>query len=127
VSASGDVFVPGALLGTIEKTLDLSQPGMSAPLDAWIGEERFAHPAILLALANEILVRNYILGPWIHSSSEIRNLAPAREGDCLHVRGKIVDAYERKGHEFVVLDVAILNGASPLSRIRHTAIWKPRK
>jgi acyl dehydratase len=127
VPASRDVFVPGALLGTIEKTLDLSQSGMSAPLDAWIGEERFAHPAILLALANEILVRSYILGPWIHSSSEIRNLAPARDGDRLHVRGKIVDAYERKGHEFVVLDVAILNGARPLSRIRHNAIWKPRK
>jgi hypothetical protein len=127
VPASREVFVPGALLGALEKTLDLSQPGVSAPLDAWIGEERYAHPAILLALANEILVRNFILGPWIHSSSEIRNLACARDGERLEVRGKIVDAYERKGHEFVVLDVAILNGERPLSRIRHTAIWKPRK
>jgi acyl dehydratase len=127
VPASREVFVPGTLLGTLEKTLDLSQSGMSAPLDAWIGEERFAHPAILLALANEILVRSYILGPWIHSSSEIRNLAPARDGDRLQVRGKIVDAYERKGHELVVLDVAILSGERPLTRIRHTAIWKLRK
>lgn len=127
VPASREAFVPGALLGTIEKTLDLSKPGMSAPLHAWIGAERFAHPAILLALANEILVRNYILGPWIHSSSEIRNLAPAHDGEQVQVRGKIVDAYERKGHEFVVLDVAILNGERFLTRIRHTAIWKPRK
>jgi hypothetical protein len=127
VPASREVLRPGTLLGTIEKTLDLSDPGMSAPLDAWIGEERFAHPAILLALANEILARNYILGPWIHSSSEIRNLAPARDGERLQARGKIVEAYERKGHEFVVLDVAILNSERPLTRIRHTAIWKPRK
>ena len=127
VPPSREAFVPGALLGTLEKTLDLSERGMSAPLDAWIGEERFAHTSILLGLANEILARNYILGPWIHSSSEIRNLACARDGERLHVRGRIVDAYERKGHEFVVLDVEILNGERPLSRIRHTAIWKPRK
>ena len=127
VPASRDALQPGTILGTIEKTLDLSQPGMSAPLNAWIGPERFAHPAILLALANEILLSNYILGPWIHSSSEIRNLASAREGWHLQVRGKIVDAYERKGHEFVVLDVAVMESDRLLSRIRHTAIWKPRK
>ncbi len=127
VPASREVLQPGRVLGTIEKTLDLSQPGMSAPLDAWIGPERLAHPAILLALANEILLRNYILGPWIHSSSEIRNLASAKDGQCLQVRGKIVDAYERKGHEFVVLDVAVMESDRLLSSIRHTAIWKPRK
>jgi hypothetical protein len=127
IAASREALKPGTILGTIDKTLDLSQPGMAAPLDAYIGDERFVHPAILLALANEILVRNYILGPWIHSSSEVRNYASARDGEHVQVRGKIVDAHERKGHEFVVLDVAILAGERLLSRIRHIAIWKPRK
>jgi acyl dehydratase len=127
VIASREAMLADKVLGTIEKTLDLSEPGMSAPLDAFIGSERLAHPAILLALANEILIRNMILGPWIHASSEIRNASPARDGDHLHVRGKIVDAYERKGHELVALDVAILCGDRLVSRIRHTAIWKPRK
>jgi hypothetical protein len=127
VPASREAILVGTVLGTIEKTLDLSEPGMSAPLDAYIGRERFAHPAVILALANEILARNYILGPWIHSSSEVRNLSAARDGDRLHVRGKIVEAYERKGHDFVVLDVAILKGEVPVSRIRHTAIWRLRK
>jgi hypothetical protein len=127
VAASREALQPGTILGSIEKTLDLSQPGMAAPLDAYIGDERFAHPAIILALANEILLSNYILGPWIHSSSEIRNFAPARDGQHVEVRGKIVDAYERKGHELVVLDVAVLGGQRALSRIRHTAIWKLRK
>jgi hypothetical protein len=127
VDASRDAIRPGLVLGTIEKTLDLSQPGMSAPLDAFIGQERFAHPSILLALANEILVKNFILGPWIHSSSEVRNISPARDFQHLQVRAKIVDAFEKKGHEFVVLDVAILSAGHMLSRITHTAIWKPRK
>src|SRR5271155_2239289 len=127
IPASREAFQPGTILSSIEKTLDLSQPGMAAPLDAFIGDERFAHPAIILALANEILLSNYILGPWIHSSSEVRNFASARDGEHLRVRGKIVDAYEKKGHELVVLDVAVMGGHRTLSRIRHTAIWKLRE
>jgi acyl dehydratase len=123
IPASRETIRPGIILGTLTKTLDLSQPGMSAPLDAFIGDERLAHPAIILALANEILMSNFILGPWIHSSSEVRNASAAHDGEHLEVRAKIVDAYERKGHEFVVLDVAIPN----VARIRHTAIWQPRK
>jgi hypothetical protein len=125
--ASRETIQPGKLLGTLEKTLDLSHPGVSAPLDAFIGPERFAHPAIILGLANELLMHNYRLGPWIHASSEVRNSKSARDGERLEVRGKIADAFERTGHEFVILDVAILSAGDLVSRIRHTAIWKPAK
>jgi hypothetical protein len=125
--ASRETMQPGTVVATLEKTPDLSHPGVSAPLDAFIGQERFAHPAIILGLANELLMHNYTLGPWIHSSSEVRNAQPARDGDHLQVRGKIEDAYERKGHEFIVLDVAVVRGGVLICRIRHTAIWKPRK
>jgi hypothetical protein len=117
----------GQTLSTLEKTLDLSNQGLSAPLDAFIGPERYASPAIVLGLANELLMHNYVLGPWIHAASEVRNSEAAHDGQQVQVRGKIVDAYERKGHEFVVLDAAILSAGVLLSRIRHTAIWKPRK
>lgn len=127
VRASRETLRVGLVLGSIEKTLDLSTPGMSAPLDAFVGPGRLAHPAILLALANEILVRNFSLGPWIHSSSEVRNASPARDGETLQVRARIADAYERKGHELVVLDVEVWCGARLVSVIRHTAIWQPRK
>jgi acyl dehydratase len=127
VPPSRETVRTGTILGTLTKTIDLSEQGLSAPLEAFIGEERQAHPAQILGLANEILMSNYILGPWIHSSSEVRNASPVRDGEQLQVRGKIVDAYERKGHEFVVLDVAILSADRLASRIRHTAIWQPRK
>jgi acyl dehydratase len=125
--ASRETIEAGKILGSLDKTLDLSQPGLSAPFDAFIGLERCAHPAVILGLANELLMHNYSLGPWIHSASEVRNAHPAHDGEHLRVRGKIVDAYERKGHEFVVLDVAVLSGEVLISRICHTAIWKPRK
>lgn len=125
--ASRETLELGKILGSLDKTLDLSHPGVSAPLDPFIGPERFAHPAVILGLANELLMHNYSLGPWIHGASEVRNANPAHDGEHLRVRGKIVDAYERKGHEFVVLDVAILSGNVLISRIRHTAIWKPKR
>jgi len=125
--ASRETLEPRKILGSLDKTLDLSQSGLSAPLDPFIGPERFAHPAVILGLANELLMHNYTLGPWIHAASEVRNANPAHDGEHLRVRGKIVDAYERKGHEFVVLDVAILSADALISRIRHTAIWKPKK
>ncbi|HVO96594.1 MAG TPA: hypothetical protein VMT15_00935 [Bryobacteraceae bacterium] len=125
--ASRDTIRRGFVLGSFEKHLDLSTPGVSAPLDAFIGDERVAHPAIVLALANEILMRNFVLGPWIHASSEIRNASAICDGEGVTVHGRIVDAFERKGHEFVVLDVAIWASGRLASRIRHTAIWQLAK
>lgn len=125
--AARETIQGGLVLGSFEKLVDLSAPGMAAPLDAFIGGERFAHPAIVLALANEILMRNFALGPWIHASSEVRNASAIRDGESVTVRGRIVDAFERKGHEFVVVDVAILASGRLASRIRHTAIWRPAK
>jgi hypothetical protein len=132
--------------------LDLAQSRISAPLDPAIGASRFAHPAVLLALANEIFVKNYALGPWIHSSSEVRKFSAARDGELIYTTAVIVDRFERKGHEFVVLDVvitALIGNASGIvgdagngvtsgdvtpaqaelrivEQIRHTAIWRPR-
>lgn len=127
VTASHETMRAGAILSPLAKTPDLSQPGMSAPLDSWIGERRLVHPAILLSLANEILIGNFALGPWIHSASEVWNASPARDGEPLETHAKIVDTYQRKGHELVVLDVAIRSGERLVSRIRHTAIWHLRQ
>jgi hypothetical protein len=120
-------FATGTVLGSLHSRLDLAQSRMSAPLDPAIGSERFAHPAILLALANEILVKNYALGPWIHSSSEVRKFSAARDGEAIRVRAQVEDRFERKGHEIVVLDVFIdTEEGRPMEHARHTAIWRPR-
>jgi len=43
------------------------------------------------------------------------------------VRGRILDCYERKGHEFVVLNLLLVaNGERMIQQVRHTAIYKPR-
>ena len=91
------------------------------------GPQRRTHPAILLSLANEILVSNYELGPWMHTASEVRNFSFARDGELIRVQARIEDRFERKGHEFVVLDVVMLGEDRLIEQVRHTAIWPPRK
>ena len=72
--------------------------------------------------------QNVILGPWIHAGSKVHNLTAAHVGDELSVRARITANYERKGHRFVDLDALILsNGATPVARIEHTAIYRPRQ
>jgi len=51
----------------------------------------------------------------------------AREGDEISARGRILDRFDRKGHEFVVLDVMLLVGDRLIQTVRHTAIYKPRR
>jgi hypothetical protein len=120
-------LTPGVVLGSLEQKLDLAQARMSAPLSPVVGSKRFAHPAILIALANEIFVKNYALGPWIHSASEVRNHSAARDGEPIRVLAVVEDRFERKGHEFVVMDVLIESAdGRPIEYVRHTAIWQPR-
>ena len=118
--ASHDSLAPGTVLGTLVRRFDLAGSRLNEPLDP-------AQPAVLLGLANELLVRNVVLGPWIHVSSEVRNFSSAKDGEEVRVRGRVEDRYERKGHEFVVLDIVILGeGNRPIEHVRHTAIWRPR-
>ena len=120
-----ETLAAGTILGALTTTLDLATATMSAPLPAAIGPLRLAHPAILLALANQLFVSNYELGPWIHAASEVTNFAAAHDGDTVTLCGRIAQKYERKGHEFAVLDIVVSRGDVVAQRIVHTAIWQP--
>ncbi len=124
--ASPEVLAVGSVLGTLPVTINLAESRMSMPLAAAVGKDRAAHPAILLALANETLVRNVVLGPWIHVSSEVVNFAQVRDGDALELRARVVEQYQRKGHDFVTLDALLIRHGCALMHVRHTAIWRLR-
>ncbi|MEW6207163.1 MAG: MaoC family dehydratase [Acidobacteriota bacterium] len=130
-AAELDNFKPGLLLGSLAEKLNLPDEtllnALQERLPIYFGPDAIAHPAFTLGLANQILVRNFRLGPWIHASSEIRNFSAARAGETLSVRGRIADAFERKGHEFVCLDVLLIGGEErAVERVQHTAIYRPR-
>jgi MaoC like domain len=91
-------------------------------------DERLVHPGTLLHIGNWALRHNVVLGPWMHVGSRIEHFAAAHVGDELSARALITENYQHKGHLFVVLDVLVFaNDVTPIARIAHTAIYRPRQ
>jgi hypothetical protein len=87
----------------------------------------FANPAFTLGLANWVLVANMKLGAWIHAESQVRNHAAIPRGARLVVEGQIRDLFERSGHEFVDLDVAVfIKPDTPALSASHRALYRLR-
>jgi acyl dehydratase len=130
--ASAESFAAAPTLGSVEG--EFSAADAKAFLDLiddslpLYVEERIAHPGWLLTWANLALTSNFRLGPWIHTSSDVQWLGVVTDGDRLATRGKVVKTFERKGHEFVELEVVLVsNGTRPVMHVRHVAIYKPRE
>jgi acyl dehydratase len=95
--------------------------------DPLYGREGLAHPGMVLRTLNWILTQNVVLGPWIHVGSKVQHFGVVAVGEDVSARATVVANYERKGHRFVELDGLVLaNGARPVARILHTAIYRPR-
>lgn len=124
-------FSIGAMLGSFEFNVDLKSE-MPKFLDNVVETspiyDSICHPAFWIAQANEILMRNIALGPWIHTASDARHYSVARDGEPLSLRGRVIDLYERKGHELVVVDLGLFGeNDRPVAQIKHTAIIKLRE
>lgn len=129
--ASITSFSIGDTLGSFEFDLDLKDE-MPKFLDNVVETspiyDSTSHPAFWIAQANEILMRNIALGPWIHTASDARHYALARDGERLSLRGRVMDLYERRGHELIVTALGLFGeNDRPVAHIKHTAIIKLRE
>ena len=88
--------------------------------------EGLAHPGWLLRFANWALSTTVRLGPWIHVSSDARFLDVVHDGGHLEVRARVIDRFERKGHQFVDLTALYLVDDRAVALVDHRAIWEPR-
>jgi len=93
-------------------------------LAVYRGADGAVHPGFYLEQANRALDRNVKMGPWIHVGSAVRHLGAARVGDRLATRGKVRSLFEKKGREFVELDLVIVAGDRPIAHVLHTAIYQ---
>jgi acyl dehydratase len=124
-------FSIGDTLGSMEFDLDLKGE-LSRFLENVVETSpvygAICHPAFWIAQANEVLMRNIALGPWIHTASDTRHYALAKDGERLALRGRVIDLHERRGHELIVADLGLFGeNDRPVARIRHTAIIKLRE
>ncbi len=86
-----------------------------------------AHPGTYLDLANRALSGNVRVSPWIHVESRGSHWSVARVGEHLAMRARIQSLFEKKGHQFVELDLLLVaQGSRPVASIRHTAIYQLR-
>ncbi len=119
--AIAEALPPGAVLGSLEVTVDLNS--MAGDFD-----ESVRHPAFLLAQANEVLARNVALGPWIHTGSSINHHDIAHHGEALTLRSRVVDSGQKRGHDFVTIDIAVLGvEGRPIASIQHSALIRLRE
>ena len=124
-------FSIGDALGSLEFNLDLKGE-LSQFLDNVVETSPIygsvCHPAFWIAQANEILMRNITLGPWIHTASDARHYALAKDGERLALRGRVIDLYERRGHELIVVDLGLFGeNDRHVAHIKHTAIIRLRE
>ncbi len=130
--ASETSLAPGRALGIRPLTIDRAM--LAAYLDAvreidpLYAAEGLVHPGQILRLANQALVQNVVLGPWIHVGSKVRNHAVARIGERLTLRSRITSNVVNKGHAIVEFDaIVVADGARTIAEISHAAIWRPRQ
>lgn len=83
-----------------------------------------AHPAGLLRMVNLVLMSNVALGPWIHTASDCRLLAPARLPATLSVNGEVTELFEGGGSSYVRYDAVVLADDEPVMDVAHTAIYR---
>lgn len=83
------------------------------------------HPGWLAARPIRVLHHSYDYGPAIHARSHIQFCAPAHAGQRLVTAVHFIEAYERKGHHYGVLDCTTRGeDGRVLIRQRHTTIFE---
>ena len=122
-------FQIGQTLGTIEFTApagadaDVFARNMVDSLECYRGPMARVHPAVILANANQVLMRNIALGPWVHTASEMQHHAPVKPGQLLSLRSRVKDLQEKRGNEIITVDILVHDAQlQTIATIRHSAI-----
>jgi acyl dehydratase len=85
--------------------------------------DRYVHPGLLLRAVNAALYRSVALGPWIHTASSCRLLAPAPVPTTLVARGVVTDRFDKNGRARVRYDALVLADDRPVMVVDHEAIY----
>ena len=92
----------------------------------WTGKAARLHPGWLASRATRLIEHSYQHYPALHARSQIQHCGAAMAGQGVVVSGRIVEGYERKGHEYMVLDCWIAGeDGQDLVAHRQTAIYRP--
>lgn len=92
--------------------------------------EGYANPAFVLGMSNWALAANIRMSPWLHLQTEHQNHAVIPPGSELVVEQRIADLFEKKGHEFVDVELAAFllgkHEGQPVMSAKLRAIYRLR-
>ena len=71
-------------------------------------------------------MRHYVDGPWVHVRSEIRHLGPVMADDVVTLRPALLDRFDSRAGERVVLAIRASVGERPVAAIEHESIIRLR-
>ena len=84
------------------------------------------HPYFIAGRMAPLTRHNFSYGPTIHVRSQIQHCKQGMSDREVVINAQIVDAYERKGHWYQVLDGIVTSDQGTLAQLRHTTIFRPR-
>lgn len=94
------------------------------PDQRWCGTNAPVHPGWIAQRANALLAHTWRYTS-IHASSQIQHLAPVHADQRLLVSGRLDSGYERKGHEYAVIDLTLISeDGRDLVRMRQPTIYQ---
>jgi acyl dehydratase len=85
-------------------------------------EAGIVHPAVWPGLANSVVKRNLVEGPWVHTRSRIRHHGTARVGATALVEAVVVDRFETRSGSRAVLDIRISVDGELVASLEHEAL-----
>jgi hypothetical protein len=100
--------------------------GVSDDLPIYRGPHAPVHPGTVLQAANLAFRNHFELKPWIHVGSRILTRGALRVGQAIDVRAQPVERWEKKGHQFVKLYMAMIVGGELRAEVWHSAIFTVR-
>ena len=80
------------------------------------------HPAVWPALANYVVERQLVDGPWIHVRSRIRHHGTAAVGAAAIVDAIVVDRFDTRTGARAILDVSVAVEGERVATVVHEAI-----
>lgn len=80
------------------------------------------HPAVWPALANYVVERQLVDGPWIHVRSRIRHHGTAAVGAAAIVDAIVVDRFDTRTGARAILDVSVAVEGERVATVEHEAI-----
>ena len=90
----------------------------------WHDDNARVHPGWIAQRANALLAHTWRYTA-IHASSQIQHLAPVHPDQQLLVSGRLESGYQRKGHEYAVIDLTITaEDGRELVRMRQPTIYQ---